>query len=83
MMRAAWHGSFEALLSRFAAEANMGRPGFKCNDQISAAIYVPGRSTSHSDAGFGATKEACSGLCDDTAAYVPFLFGKVICTRVA
>jgi hypothetical protein len=59
--------SFEALLTRFSSEANVGREGWTCSvSQSTAGIYVPGRSVSHADVGFGTSKQNCSLACSST-----------------
>jgi hypothetical protein len=59
--------SFEALLTRFSLESNTEVEGWKCTiSQATAGIYVPGRSLSHNDVGFGTTQQNCSQTCTST-----------------
>ena len=57
--------SYEALLDRFQMETHMGQLGWSCGD-TNAATYVVGRSLSHKDPGFNATKADCSRQCATT-----------------
>jgi hypothetical protein len=71
--------SFEALLARFSGDANgghIGQVGWECSEQISGAIYVPGRSLSHADPGLSApSTHACSALCGSTPGCGYFMWG--------
>ena len=59
--------SFETLLARFNAQAHPAEAGWLCADERSQdSIYVPGRSLSHVDTGFNATKTDCSQTCKGT-----------------
>ena len=67
--------SFESLLARFSMDSHIGEPGWGCSAQISAAIFVPGRSTSQKDPGFEATKANCSEACAGAAGCRFWLWG--------
>ena len=67
--------SFETLLSRFSMEMHVGEVGYECTDQLPAAIYVPGRSASHADAGLNATKKGCEQLCMATEGCALYQWG--------
>jgi hypothetical protein len=56
-------GSFEALLAQWAVETRDGQPGWSCSAGAAGGMYVPGRSVSHADTGFNATRPDCAKAC--------------------
>ena len=47
-------------------DPHAGEIGYQCASHLTASIYVPGRSKSASDPGFGATQDECEKLCGGT-----------------
>ena len=65
-----------ALLARFSLESNAGKEGWECSvTKADAGIYIPGRSLSHADVGFGTTKLNCSQTCTSTPGCTFYMWG--------
>lgn len=75
--------SFEALLARFQTEQHDGQPGWTCTASVASAIYITGRSISHADHGFNATRGGCAQTCAGTTGCAFWKWGHTIPDFVA